>query len=345
MAIQAGELAAQLNGKIVGDSSTVPANIVLSGIGQLAGATAADVVYVESVKHLGAARKSLAGLFIVSEETLVPGKTCLVVDNPRLAFARAVALLLPERPIVDVEGVHASAVVDPSAQVGEGVAVGPCAVVEAGAKIGRGTQIGAGCCVGREVETGEGCVLFPRVTLYPGVKLGARVRIHSGAVIGSDGFGYVPTGEGWEKFPQRGTVIIEDDVEIGANSAIDRATIGETRIGRGVKIDNLVHVAHNVSIGAGSVLAALVGIAGSSTLGQRVVAGGQVGVADHCKIGDGAVLTGQTAVQEGKSIAAGAIVFGTPARPLREFRKYFPYLARLPELAGRIKTLEEKQES
>ena len=337
MAIQAGELAAQLNGKIEGDSS-----IVLSGIGELAAAAVGEVVYVESVKHLDAARDSAAGLFIVSEETLVPGKTCLVVDNPRLAFARAVALLLPERPIVDVEGVHASAVVDPSAQVGKGVAVGANAVIEAAAVIGRGTQIGAGCIIGCDAKVGEDCVLFPHVTLYPGVKLGARVRIHSGAVIGSDGFGYVPTGEGWEKFPQRGTVVIEDDVEIGANSAIDRATLGETRIGRGVKIDNLVHVAHNVSIGAGSVLAAMVGIAGSSTLGKRVVAGGQAGVADHCKIGDGALLAGQTAVQEGKSIAAGETVFGNPARPLREFRKYFPYLARLPELAGRIKTLEEK---
>ena len=340
MAIHAGELAAQLNGKIEGDS-----NIVLTSIAQLESAGSGAVVYVDSVRHLDAARASAAGLFIVSEETRVPGKTCLVVAQPRLAFARAVALLVPERPVVDGEGVHPTAVVDPSAQLGEGVAVGACAVIEAGAVIGRRTQIGAGCCVGREVAIGEDCVLFPRVTLYPGVKLGARVRVHSGAVIGSDGFGYVPTGEGWEKFPQRGTVVIEDDVEIGANSTIDRATLGETRIGRGVKIDNLVHVAHNVAIGEHSVLAAMAGIAGSSTLGKRVVAGGQAGVADHCRIGDGAVLTGQTAVQEGKSIAAGETVFGNPARPLREFRKYFPYLSRLPELAKRIKTLEEKQGS
>ena len=338
MAIHAGELATQLNGKIEGDSS-----ILLSSVAQLESAASGDVVYVDSVKHLDAAAKSAAGLFIVSEETLVPGKTCLVVDNPKLAFARAVALLLPERPVA--VGVHPSAVVDPSAQLGAGVAIGANAVIGAGVSIGVGTHIGAGCVVGPDCEIGEGCVLFPRATLYPGVKLGAHVRVHSGAVIGSDGFGYIPTEDGWEKFPQRGTVVIEDDVEIGANSTIDRATLGETRIGRGVKIDNLVHVAHNVTIGEHSVLAAMVGIAGSSTLGKRVVAGGQAGVADHCKIGDGAVLTGQTAVQEGKSIAAGETVFGNPARPLRQFREYFPFLARLPELAKRIQALEEKKGS
>ena len=333
MAIKAGELAARLGGKLEGDTE-----MSIGGVAEPESARPADLIYVEAEKYLDPALESQADAVIVGEEMRIAGKTCIVVENPRLAFARAIEILLPEPAAA--AGVHSSAVVDPAAKLAEGVSVGPNAVIEAGAAIGRGTQVGAGCVIGHGAETGDECVLFPRVALYPGVRLGDRVRVHAGAVIGSDGFGYVPAGEGWVKFPQRGTVVIEDDVEIGANSAIDRATLGETRIGRGVKIDNLVHIAHNVTVGAGSVLAAMVGIAGSSTLGQRVVAGGQAGVADHCKIGDGALLAGQTAVQEGKTVPPGETVFGNPARPLREFRKYFPYLSRLPELARRIEELE-----
>ena len=336
MPISVGELAARLGGEVAGD-----AGLILEGVASAEAARPQDLIYADSEKHLAAAAASAASAVLVKQGTALAGKTLIVTENPRLAFARAVEVLLPEPKVV--EGVHRSAVIDPSAELPSSVAVGANAVIGARVRIGEGTQIAAACVVGEGVEIGRDCVLFPRVVLYPGITLGDRVRVHAGAVVGSDGFGYVPTEEGWEKFPQRGTVVVEDDVEIGANSAIDRGALGETRIGRGVKIDNLVHVAHNVTIGEHSVLAALVGIAGSATLGRRVVAGGQAGVADHCRVGDGAQLGGQTAVQAGKAISPGEVVFGNPARPLAEFKKSFAHFLRLPKLAKRVADLEKKQ--
>ena len=335
MAITAGELAARLGGEVVGDPTTV-----LRGVASLENARAGDLIYVESEKHLSAALASAAGAVLVASGVTAPGKTLIRVQQPKRAFARAVELLLPEPPVVT--GIHPSAAIHPSATLGEDVAVGAHAVIEAGARVGAHCQIGPGCCLGAEVELGEGCVLFPRVTLYRNVRLGARVRVHSGAVIGSDGFGYVPTDAGWEKFPQRGTVVVEDDVEIGANCAIDRGALDETRIGRGTKLDNLVHVGHNVTMGRDCVLAAQTGVSGSVTLGTRVISGGQVGIADHCRIEERAVLGAQAGIPSNKTIRRGQTVWGTPARPLAEFKKSYPYIARLPELAARLAALERK---
>jgi UDP-3-O-[3-hydroxymyristoyl] glucosamine N-acyltransferase len=233
-------------------------------------------------------------------------------------------------------------VIHPTARLGENVAVGPYAVIEENVRVGDNCQIGAGCYLGRSVELGRDSVLFPRVTIYPHVRLGQRVRVHSGAVIGSDGFGYVPLEGRYEKFPQRGTVVVEDDVEIGANTTIDRGALDETWIDRGTKLDNLVHVAHNVRIGRDCVIAAQTGISGSAVIGNRVVIGGQVGIADHCRIEDEAVLGAQTGVPSNKTIRRRQTVWGTPARPLADFKKAYPYIARLPDLAARLQALEGK---
>jgi UDP-3-O-[3-hydroxymyristoyl] glucosamine N-acyltransferase len=225
----------------------------------------------------------------------------------------------------------------------EGVAVGPYAVIENDAQIGAGTQIGPFAFLGKGSRLGKQCVLNARVTIYAGVIIGDHVTVHSGAVIGSDGFGYV-FGEGkhW-KFPQAGGVIIEDEVEIGANTTIDRGSLGTTRIGRGTKLDNLVQVAHNVTIGAHSIIAAQTGISGSSSIGSRVLIGGQVGIADRCRIEDDAVLGAQCGVPSGKAVHSKQVVWGTPARPLDKFKEMYAWFARLPELAARIKALEDKR--
>ncbi len=331
----AGELASYLKAELSGDPS-----VVIRSVASLESAGPGDLVYVDSEKRLAEALASPASVVLVGSEAFVRGKTILRVAHPKLAFARAVAWLLPEPPVA--HGRHSSAVIDPSATLGEDVAVGPGVVIEAHARIGNHCQIGAGCYVGTNVEIGDGTILFPRVTIYRGVRIGRRVRIHSGAVIGSDGFGYVPTGTGWEKFPQRGGVEIEDDVEIGANTTIDRGALDETSIGAGTKLDNLVHVGHNVRIGRHCVIAAQTGISGSVVIGDRVVAGGQVGIADRVRIEEGAVLGAQCGIPTGKVIRRGQTVWGTPARPLDEFKKSYPYIARLPQMAERLAALERK---
>ncbi len=331
----AGELASYLKAELVGDPS-----VVIRSVASLESASPGDLVYVDSEKRLAEALASPASVVLVGTEAFVRGKTILRVSHPKLAFARAVAWLLPEPPAA--HGRHPSAVIDASAGLGDNVAVGAGAVIEAYARIGSNCQIGAGCYVGTNVEIGDGTVLFPRVTFYRGVRIGQRVRIHSGAIIGSDGFGYVPAEGRWEKFPQRGGVVIEDDVEIGANSTIDRGALDETSIGAGTKLDNLVHVGHNVRIGRHCIVEAQTGISGSCVIGDGVILGGQVGLGDHVRVEDRAILAGQCGVPSYKIIRKGQTVWGTPARPLDEFKKSYPYIARLPELAERLAALERK---
>ncbi|MBI4462513.1 MAG: UDP-3-O-(3-hydroxymyristoyl)glucosamine N-acyltransferase [Acidobacteria bacterium] len=330
-----GEIAAYVGGEVVGDPKTE-----VTGFASLERAGPGDLVYVEGEKHAELGRASAASAVFVARDVSVPGKVMIRVANPKLAFARAVEWLAPEPRMAP--GIHPTALVAPSAQLGQNVAVGPYVVIEAHARIANDCQIGAGCYVGERAELGEGCVLFPRVTLCGNVRLGAQVRIHSGTVVGSDGFGYVFAEGSYHKFPQRGRVEIGDDVEIGANSAIDRGALDATVIGRGTKLDNLVHVAHNVRIGEHCVLAAQTGVSGSSTLGNYVVAGGQVGIADHVRIEDRAVLGAQAGIPTGKRILREHTVWGTPARPLEEFKKAYAYFARLPELAARLEALEKK---
>jgi len=268
-----------------------------------------------------------------------PGRPGIRCAHPRRAFARAVELLRPAPP--QLSGIHPSAFIDPGARLGQSVGVGPLASISAGAEIGDRSQVGAGARIGEGVKLGADCVIHPNCVLYPGVRAGQRVVIHAGTVIGADGFGYVPDEQGrLLKFPQRGTVVIEDDVEIGANAAIDRAALGETRIGRGTKIDNLVQVAHNVIIGEDCALAGQVGISGSVRVGRGVLMGGQVGIADHVSIGDGAQLAAQTGVT--KDLEGGKTYLDAPATEAGEARRRLVAYRRLPEILQRIGKLEEE---
>lgn len=335
MTRKAGELAGWLGIPFEGD-----AGIEVRGVASPERAGPHDLIYAEDAKHGARAADSAALCVIAPAGTALAGKTVLRAAHPKAAFARAATALLPAPRIA--EGIHSTAVVAASAQLGLSVAIGPYAVIEDQAEIGAGTQIGAHCVVGRSAWIGENCRLHPRVTLYPGVKLGHRVEIHSGAVLGSDGFGYAFDGERYWKFPQAGLLEVGDDVEIGANTTIDRGSLEDTRIAAGVKLDNLVHVGHNVQIGPHTVVAAQTGISGSSTLGHHVVVGGQVGIADHCRLEDGAVAGAQAGIPSGKTIRAGAPVWGTPARPLDKFKAQYVWFARLPELAARLKELERR---
>jgi UDP-3-O-[3-hydroxymyristoyl] glucosamine N-acyltransferase len=241
---------------------------------------------------------------------------------------------------LEPEGIHPRACVDPAAHLEPNVGVGAAAVIEAGARIGTGTTVGAGAYVGRNVAVGDNCLIHPGVRLLHGVRLGSRVIVHAGTVVGSDGFGFVPTGNGHDKIPQIGDVVIEDDVEIGANCTIDRGTLGSTRIGRGVKIDNLVHIGHNVTIGENSVIVAQVGISGSTRVGRGVMLGGQAGVAGHVEVGDGARVGGQSGVT--KSVDAGAVVSGYPAMDHDRARRLQAHLRRLPDLSEQVRKLEAR---
>jgi UDP-3-O-[3-hydroxymyristoyl] glucosamine N-acyltransferase len=335
MKMTAQDLAKYLNAKIEGDGSAL-----VSGIASPEDAASEDLIYLDSHKHAPRAQASTARCVIVAEGIRVKNKTLLVAAHPKLAFAKAAAHLLEEPHIAS--GIHPTALVDPSAKLAAGASVGPYAVIEPDAQIGANTEIGAFSFVGRGARIGKSCRIFPRVNLYAGARVGDRARIHSGAVIGGDGFGYVYADGQYTKFPQVGGVEIGDDVEIGSNSTIARGSLGVTRIARGVKIDNLVHVAHNVQIGEHTVLAAQTGISGSCNIGDHVVIGGQAGFGEHCTVESGCTIGGQSGVLNGKTVRAGETVWGTPARPLAKFKKQFAWFERLPELAARLRALEAR---
>ena len=331
----ARELAEFLGCTLEGDGSAR-----ISGVASPAFADAEDLVYAEAARNLAAVGRSAARCVLIAPEFDLQGKTLLRAANPKLAFARAAEWLVPPAPIV--YGIHPSAIISNTAQLSPGVAVGPYAVIEDEVKIEEGSQIAAFCYLGRGAQIGKACLLYPRVTLYPGAILENRVILHSGAVIGSDGFGYVAENGKHRKFPQVGSVEIHDDVEIGANTTVDRGSLDRTEIGTGVKLDNLVHIAHNVRIGESTVVAAQTGVSGSSVLGSGVVVGGQVGIADHCTIEDGAVIGAQAGIPTGKTIRSGGVVWGTPARPLEKFKEQYAWFSRLPELAERVRQLEKR---
>lgn len=321
------ELAELLKARTGGDLSTA-----LTGVASIESARVGDLVFVEDAKHLGAALASTASALLAGTfaDGNLGGKPILIVENPRLAFARAAVFLGSAE--MRKPGVHPSAVVDASARIGTGVCVDARAVIDADAVIGEDSWIGTGSILGTGVQVGKQCRIYPNVTIYPGVVLGDRVVVHAGVVLGSDGFGYVrdPKTGRYEQFPQIGTVKIEDDVEIGANSTIDRGALDATVIRRGTKIDNLVHIGHNVQVGQDVVIAAQTGISGSSVIEDGVVIAGQVGIADHVRIEAGAILGAQCGVPSKKVIRGKGVVFwGTPARPIREYLKELAVLARL----------------
>lgn len=333
MSCTAGELAEFLGATIVGDS-----HLAISGMAMPENAAAEDLIYIASRRHQQRAEDSAAKCVLAPEGLQLKGKTVLSTDNPKLAFAKASARLLPN--FAPPPGVHPSAIVASSARLGRNVFIGPYTVIEEQVEIGDGSIIEAFCFLGSGSKIGENCRLHPRVTLYSNSRLAKGVELHSGAVIGGDGFGYV-FGEGrhW-KFPQIGSVEIGNDVEVGCNTTIDRGSLGVTRIAADVKIDNLVQVAHNVSIGEHSILVSQTGISGSSSLGAGVILGGQAGLGDHCNLEDGVIVGGQGGVLPGKTIRRGQTVWGTPARPLDRYKKQHAALARLPELVERVERLE-----
>jgi UDP-3-O-[3-hydroxymyristoyl] glucosamine N-acyltransferase len=331
----AAELAEAIGARVEGDRE-----FEISGVAAPERAGSHDLIYVEAAKHAARANGSASRCVVAGEGITLAGKTVLRSAQPKVAFAKAAALVIGRPPIA--AGIHLTAIVAPLARLAEGVGIGPYAVIGEDAHVGAGTQIGAHCVIGAGCWVGENCRIHPRVTLYSGVRIGHRVEIHSGAVIGADGFGYAQ-GEGkhW-KFPQAGIVEIGDDVEIGANTTIDRGSLDDTRIAEGVKLDNLVHVGHNCKIGPNSVIAAQAGLSGSCVFGKNVVVGGQAGFGERCKLEDGAVIGGQSGVLGGKTIHSGDAVWGTPARSLEKFKEQYVWYARLPELAVRIKELEGK---
>jgi UDP-3-O-[3-hydroxymyristoyl] glucosamine N-acyltransferase len=324
------EIAGALGARLVGEKE-----IAITGVASIEAASRQDLIFVEDEKHLVAALRSRAGAVIAGAfaASVSGDRPILIVDHPKLAFARVARLLQDgcERD-ASATAIHPSAVIHPSAALGADVWVEAHAVIKEDARVGERTRIGAGCAVGAGVTIGKECVIYSNVTMYAGTTIGDRVIIHAGAVLGSDGFGYVRdrTTGCYEKFPQVGRLAIEDDVEIGANTTIDRGALDETRIRRGAKIDNLVHIGHNCDIGEDVVIAAQTGLSGSIVIENGVVLGGQVGIGEHARIGEGVMLGGQGGVLPNKILRGKGVAFwGTPAQPLRQYLKQLATLARL----------------
>jgi len=321
------EIAEMVQARVLGDET-----VHVTGIASVKSAVPGDLIFVDDDRNLRPALESRASAVIVGDFASGEAKTkpLLLAAHPRLAFARAAHFLRPR--LARKPGVHASAIVHPPAQLANGVTVEERVIIGEGAHVGESTWIGPGTVIGAKVSIGRDCDLHPNVTIYPGVRIGDRVIIHSGAVLGSDGFGYVrdqTTGR-YEKFPQVGGLEIGDDVEIGANTTIDRGALDETRIGRGTKIDNLVHIGHNCQIGEDVVVAAQTGLSGSITIEKNVVLGGQVGIGEHARIEEGVLLGGQGGVLPNKVLRGKGIAFwGTTAKPVREYLKGLAALARL----------------
>jgi len=296
--------------------------------------------FLEADKYLPKGKISKAGCIIAPPGTSLEGKTLIHSPEPRYDFIRAVELLLPVcRP---TPGIDPTAVIDASARIAPDAFLGPYVVVEAGAEIGAEAWIEAHCFIGRDCRIGRCSHLHPQVVLYPNVKIGGDCILHSGTVIGADGFGYMPYHGNHLKFPQRGQVEIEDEVEIGANVCIDRASLGSTRIGKGTKIDNLVQIAHNVQVGPHCLIVSLTGISGSSVLEDHVTLAGQVGVGEHAHICRNAIVGGQAGVLNGKNLRGGILYWGTPARPMPTILEQHRLLASIPGLKREIEKIKEQ---
>jgi len=336
MAFTAAQIAAHLQGEVVGNGE-----VQLTGFAPAKAARPGDLTFAENAQYMEAARQSAASAILVDADYPAGDKTLIKVKNARVAFARVLPLFFPERR--PAPGVHPTAVVAAGAKVDPAAAIGPYCVVGDGAVIGAGVILESHVHVGEGAQVGAECRLFPHVTLYPGVQLGQRVRVHAGTVIGSDGFGYVLDEGRHLKVPQIGTVIIHDDVEIGANVTIDRGALGPTVIGRGTKIDNLVQIAHNVTIGEHCIIVAQVGIAGSTSLGNYVVLAGQVGIAGHLKIGNQVTVAAQSGVMH--DIPDGQKWLGSPAQPDRQTKRQLIAITQLPDLIRRVRELEQRLES
>jgi UDP-3-O-[3-hydroxymyristoyl] glucosamine N-acyltransferase len=326
------EIAAKVQGEVVGDE-----DLEITGISGIDDAEAGEITYITSERFLNALNAGEASAVLVTEHNAKIGKTQIVVKNPQYAFA----VLLNAFHVLPHEymGISERAVVSDSAILAENVTVHALAYISDGARIGKGTIVFPGVFIGRQSTIGEGCLIYPNVTIREGVTIGKNVIIHPGTVIGADGFGYVFENGIHNKIPQVGGVIIEDDVEIGANVTIDRATTGNTIIGKGTKIDNLVQVGHNVQIGRNSILVAQVGIGGSTVMGEGVTLAGQVGIADHVEIEAGTIVGAQAGVT---GRLTKGMYLGSPAKPYRDALRSIELFHRLPELHKKLIEIEKK---
>ncbi len=350
MAIRLRDLAAQVGGRVEGDGE-----FTVSGVRPLVEAAAEHLSLWNHPRYRADAEASGAGALLttpaLAQQLPVqlldrPGRNLLLVDDVSFALAQVLALFHPER--TRSPGIAPSAIVDPSAEVDPSAWIGPYVVIEAGSRIGAGAAVHPFVAIGRDCSVGEGAILYPHAVLYDGTEVGAASIVHAGAVIGSDGFGYATHGGVHHKVPQVGRAVIEAEVEVGANSTIDRATLGETRIGRGTKVDNLVQVGHNVKVGDRSILCGQAGIAGSTELGRYVVLAGQVGVSGHLEVADGTRVAAKSAVLRSAEVK-GQQIGGIPAVPIGEWRRQAAATARLPEairrqndLARRVARIEER---
>ena len=313
----------------------------ISGVAPLETAGGAEVSFVANQKAARQAESSAAGCLLVPPDYPSPTfRTVIRVEAPRTAFARVVSRFHPTQELKP--GIHATAVIGAGVELGALVNVGPHVVIDNGSRIGIGSSIGAGCSIGKRVFLGEGCLLHPHVTIYDNVDIGRGSVLHSGCVIGADGFGFVLDGDHYEKFPQVGRVEIGENVEIGANSCVDRAALGVTSIGDGTKLDNMVHVAHNCRIGRHVVVAAQTGFSGGVVVEDYAVIGGQVGIGDKARIETRAVLGSGCGVLTSKIVRSGQVVWGTPARPLKEHLETLANLSRLPEMRRELAEIRRR---
>ncbi len=334
--MRAGEVAELLRGRLEGDPDRE-----ISEANDLRSALGDEIAFVAGNEALRMAAESEAGCLLIAEDApVLNGRTVIRVPKPRKAFARVLQILHPpDRPAA---GIHPTAVIAETATLGAGISIGPHVTVADAVRIGAGTVIEAGVSIGRGATIGSECWLHPRVVIYHGVEIGDGVILHSGCVLGADGFGYELDASGHEKFPQLGSVRIGNNVEIGANSCVDRAALSVTEIGEGSKLDNMVHIAHNCTIGKHVVIAAQTGLSGGCVVGDNALIGGQVGVGDKVRIEAGAILGSGCGVLPHKVVPAGDPYWGTPARPLRQYLKGLAAVGRLPQVMRDLRELRAR---
>ncbi|MFN2533315.1 MAG: UDP-3-O-(3-hydroxymyristoyl)glucosamine N-acyltransferase [Pyrinomonadaceae bacterium] len=338
--ITVAKLASHVKGRVIRGGT-----VVVERVADLDGAHENDVAYVDNKKFFSSAATSSASCLLIptdaSRNTEFKAPALIETENPKLAFAFAAGLLHPR--LLKEPSVHETAVVAETADLAFTAFIGPYACIGEYSRIGANTRIEAGAVVGMNVTVGSDCLLHPSAVLYDGVSIGNNVILHAGVCVGADGFGYVRDNLGYHKFPQIGTVVIEDDVELGAHTCVDRAALGQTRIGRGTKIDNLVHVGHNCDIGQRVVIAAQTGISGSVVIEDDAVIGGQVGFGDHTRVQSGAVIGSKAGILPGKIVRPG-VWWGIPVQPLADYKRMNAHLGRLPQMREEIKKLRHRIE-
>jgi len=334
MELTVSELARHVGGRVIGDGS-----VLIKDLASLDTAGDGDITYVGDEKFFEAASTTKASCIVVPENAALDLPCRIESAKPRLAFALIAEILHP--PKRHEPSVHATAVISESADVALTAFLGPHVSIGGNSSIGVGTQIHSGVSIGDNVTVGSDCVIHPNVVIYDNVTIGDRVILHAGVVIGADGFGYVRDEQSHHKFPQIGTVIIEDDVELGANTCVDRAALGRTRIGKGTKLDNMVHVGHNCDIGERVVIAGQTGISGSVTIEDDCVIGGQVGFGDHIHVQSGAVIGSKAGILPGKIVRPG-VWWGIPIQPLDEYKRLNAHIRRLPQVREDLKELSER---